>query len=105
MLHLGDLKGSSADGQGLPADKDGVEVVRQFTRAKKHRREQIYNLLGNHDASPDQWWFKKWVSPTGESIGFLVCGYYMAHKIKLITNLKNTQHIVYITSVFKNMWC
>ncbi|MFC1508482.1 hypothetical protein ACFL60_02220 [Candidatus Omnitrophota bacterium] len=70
MLHLGDLKGSSADGQGLPADKDGVEVVRQFTSAKKHRREQIYNLLGNHDASPDQWWFKKWVSPTGESIGF-----------------------------------
>ena len=70
MLHLGDLKGSSADGQGLPADKDGVELVRQFTSAKKHRREQIYNLLGNHDASPDQWWFRKWVSPTGESIGY-----------------------------------
>ncbi len=70
MLHLGDLKGSSADGQGLPTDEDGVEVVRQFTSAKKHRREQIYNLLGNHDASPEQWWFKKWVDPTGESIGY-----------------------------------
>ena len=70
MLHLGDLKGSSADGQGLPTDENGIEVVRQFTSAKKHRREQIYNILGNHDASPGQWWFRKWVDPTGESIGY-----------------------------------
>lgn len=70
MLHLGDLKGSAENGQGLPTDEDGVEVVRQFTSAKKHRREQIYNLPGNHDASPGQWWFKKWVDPAGESIGY-----------------------------------
>jgi len=74
MLHLGDLKGSSADGQGFPDDDDGVEVVQQFLKAKKHRREQIYNILGNHDASgpdePLQWWFRKWVDPTGESVGY-----------------------------------
>jgi len=74
MLHLGDLMGSSDDGQGFPEDSQGVEVVRQLTSAKKHRREQIYNLLGNHDASsPDEplhWWFRKWVDPPGETIGY-----------------------------------
>ena len=74
MLHLGDLKGSRADGQGFPDDADGVEVVRQFLTAKKHRREQIYNISGNHDASgpdePVQWWFRKWVDPTGENVGY-----------------------------------
>jgi len=74
MLHLGDLKGSRADGQGFPDDADGVEVVRQFLTMKKHRREQVYNLPGNHDASgpgePTQWWFRKWVDPIGESVGY-----------------------------------
>ena len=64
-LHLGDLSGN----QQTPDDKEGQEVVRQFARAKIHKREDFYNLAGNHDATrPDeecQWWFKKWVDPEG----------------------------------------
>lgn len=66
MLHLGDLKGN----QGTPDDEDAQEVLRQFAASQKHPREDFYNLLGNHDASgpdePEQWWFKKWIDPTGE---------------------------------------
>jgi len=66
-LHVGDLSGN----QGSPNDEEGEEVVRQFAALKKHRREDVYNLAGNHDASgpgePTQWWFKKWVDPTGEN--------------------------------------
>ena len=66
-LHLGDLCGC----QEPPTDADGPEVVRQFAVARKHRREDFYNLLGNHDASgpnePCQWWFRKWVDPMGEN--------------------------------------
>ena len=69
-LHVGDLSGN----QRSPDDDEGREVVRQFTSAKKHRREDFYNLAGNHDASgpgePTQWWFRKWVDPTGESTEF-----------------------------------
>ena len=66
-LHVGDLSGN----QGSPDDEEGGEVIRQFAAAKKHRREQFYNLAGNHDGSgpgePTQWWFRKWVDPTGEN--------------------------------------
>lgn len=66
MLHLGDLVGR----QGTPDDEEGQEVQRQLLSARKHRREQIYNVLGNHDASgpdePAQWWFKKWIDPLGK---------------------------------------
>ena len=69
-LHLGDLSGT----QTPPTDADGPEVVRQFGAARLHRREQFYNLAGNHDASgpgePCQWWFKKWVDPAGEHTAF-----------------------------------
>jgi len=69
-LHLGDLSGS----QTGPADAEGREVVRQFSVATRHRREDFYNLLGNHDASgpgePSQWWFKKWIDPIGEKTRF-----------------------------------
>jgi hypothetical protein len=65
-LHLGDLSGS----QTPPQDEEGAEVVRQFAAAETHAREDFYNLLGNHDASgadePCQWWFRKWVDPTGK---------------------------------------
>ena len=44
--------------------------VRQFAALKKHRREQIYDLGGNHDRSglneSQEWWWRKWVDPTGE---------------------------------------
>jgi hypothetical protein len=46
-LNLGDLSGS----QTSPADEEGQEVVRQYAAAKKHRREQFYDIAGNHDAS------------------------------------------------------
>lgn len=69
-LHYGDLSGN----QGVPQDDEGREVVRQFAAARKHRREDLYNLVGNHDANrfgePIQWWFRKWVDPTGENTEF-----------------------------------
>lgn len=67
MLDIGDLSGS----QTPPDDEEGEEVVRQYGAMRDHRREQVYNIVGNHDASgPDeetQWWFRKWVDPMGES--------------------------------------
>ncbi|MGH7946914.1 MAG: metallophosphoesterase family protein [Opitutaceae bacterium] len=66
-LMLGDFSGSNGD----PDDAEGAEVVRQFGALKKHRREAIYELVGNHDANsakePTQWWFRKWIDPTGEN--------------------------------------
>jgi len=67
MLHLGDFSGSQ-----LPPDEDeGEELIRQLSAMQHHRREQLYTLLGNHDASgpdePTQWWFKKWIDPTGDN--------------------------------------
>ena len=67
MLHLGDIKGD----QGTPTDENGEQFLEQISAARDHGREHIYNLLGNHDASgPDeepQWWFRKWIDPTGEN--------------------------------------
>jgi len=50
--------------------------VRQYSVLKKYRREQVYNIAGNHDASPHghpanegketNWWFRKWCDPVGE---------------------------------------
>lgn len=66
-LHLGDSSGN----QGSPQDDEGQEVVRQFAAARQHVREQFYNLAGNHDATfadeETQWWFRKWLDPTGEN--------------------------------------
>lgn len=70
MLNLGDFSGT----QGPPADADGPPVVEQLNAARKHRLEQIYSLVGNHDASgPEeetQWWFRKWIDPLGTSTEF-----------------------------------
>lgn len=67
MLHLGDLKGA----QDTPTDEDGELFLAQTAVAREHEREHFYHLLGNHDASgpdePTQWWFRKWVDPTGEN--------------------------------------
>ena len=62
-LHLGDF----AALQGLPTDEEGREVVRQFSSLRRHRREAFYTLAGNHDAAPEQWWFRKWIDPLGEN--------------------------------------
>jgi len=63
-VHLGDFSGTQAP----PDDAEGREVVRQFRTLRKHRREHVYCLVGNHDATdePLQWWFRKWLDPTGE---------------------------------------
>ncbi|MBI3935401.1 MAG: metallophosphoesterase [Betaproteobacteria bacterium] len=67
MLHLGDISGT----QTAPADADGSPVMEQLNAGRKHRRERIYCLLGNHDASgpgeETQWWFRKWIDPLGEN--------------------------------------
>ena len=69
MLDIGDLSGS----QTPPDDEEGEEVVRQYGASTLHPREDFYNIVGNHDASgpdePCQWWFRKWVDPTGEHTG------------------------------------
>jgi hypothetical protein len=64
----------------IPGDNQGEEVVRQFGALQKHRREQIYSLAGNHDATPPDapgsagkptmWWFRKWIDPMGENTQF-----------------------------------
>jgi hypothetical protein len=65
-LDLGDLSGA----QGTPKDPEGEEVVRQYGALRHHRREDIYDLSGNHDRSgldePQAWWWRKWIDPTGE---------------------------------------
>ncbi|MFP4383743.1 MAG: hypothetical protein ACLFSE_06825 [Spirochaetia bacterium] len=64
-INLGDFSGN----QGFPEDDEGQEVVRQYRALRKHKREDVYDLLGNHDASgPEeetQWWFRKWLDPEG----------------------------------------
>ena len=67
---LGDFSGS----QVPPTDEEGPEVRRQMVVQPQARREDFYTLVGNHDASgpdePTQWWFKKWIDPTGQSTEF-----------------------------------
>jgi hypothetical protein len=69
-LDLGDLSGA----QGTPKDEEGKEIVRQFGVLKHHKREQIYDISGNHDRSgldePQAWWWREWVDPTGENPQF-----------------------------------
>ena len=67
-LDLGDMSG----GQAVPEDDEGEEIVRQFGKGlRKHEREQIYSLCGNHDRSgldePQNWWWRKWLDPIGET--------------------------------------
>ena len=66
-VDLGDQSGA----QGLPVDEEGEDVAHQFLALRKHRREDIYSLSGNHDRSgldeSKNWWWRKWVDPTGEN--------------------------------------
>jgi hypothetical protein len=69
-LDLGDLSGADDP----PKDPEGAEIIRQFGVLKQHHREDIYDLAGNHDRSgldePQEWWWRKWIDPTGEHNGF-----------------------------------
>ncbi|GEM_PF-75041 len=65
MIDAGDLSAH----QQPPGDRDGKELIRQYRAMTKHRREQIYNVPGNHDApyydqGPGSW-FQKWGDPLG----------------------------------------
>ena len=69
-IDVGDMSG----GQGVPEDEEGREIIRQFRALKKHQREDIYNICGNHDrsgiAEEQNWWWRKWLDPTGENQQF-----------------------------------
>jgi len=70
MIDAGDLSAS----QFPPEDRDGMELQRQYRAMTRHRREQVYNVPGNHDApyydhGPGSW-FRKWGDPTGEFTEF-----------------------------------
>lgn len=64
-LNVGDLSGN----QGIPADDEGAEVVRQYAALSRHPREAVYDLCGNHDRNhlrePSGAWFQKWADPVG----------------------------------------
>ena len=66
-VNLGDFSGN----QTAPDDEEGRLVVEQYAAVAKHRREDFFDVIGNHDSSrhgePLQWWFRKWIDPTGES--------------------------------------
>jgi hypothetical protein len=66
-INVGDFSGD----QEPPKDDEGHELVRQFGALRKHRREDFYDIAGNHDASgqgmPTMEWFRKWVDPLGEN--------------------------------------
>lgn len=66
--------GDNSGGQGVPEDDEGKEIVRQFGSLTKHRREQIYDVCGNHDRSglkeEPAWWFQKWIDPMGTHTQF-----------------------------------
>ena len=70
MVDAGDVSAH----QTPPQDADGQELVRQYRVLTRHRREQIYNVPGNHDApyfdhGPGSW-FRKWCDPLGENTEF-----------------------------------
>jgi iduronate 2-sulfatase len=70
MVDAGDLSAH----QSPPGDRDGKELQRQYRAMTKHRREQVYNVPGNHDApyydhGPGSW-FRKWGDPLGENTQF-----------------------------------
>lgn len=70
MIDAGDLSAH----QKPPSDSDGLELIRQYRALSQHRREQIYNVPGNHDApyydhGPGSW-FEKWGDPLGKNTRF-----------------------------------
>lgn len=70
MIDAGDLSAH----QYPPGDRDGFELIRQYFAMRKHRREQIYNVPGNHDAPYYDYgagtWFQKWGDPLGSHTEF-----------------------------------
>ena len=69
-LNIGDFSAAI----GLPTDEEGQEVVNQFPSLKRHNREDIYTICGNHDRNspqePEGMWFRKWIDPMGDNTHF-----------------------------------
>ena len=69
-VDIGDMSGA----QGLPQNPEGEEVVRQFSALRRHPREAVYSVGGNHDRSglceAPAWWWQKWIDPMGEHTAF-----------------------------------
>ncbi|BBX61492.1 hypothetical protein MSAS_06660 [Mycobacterium saskatchewanense] len=65
-IDVGDMSGGHHQ---VPDDAEGEEVRRQFAALRRHRREDIYSVCGNHDRSglheSEAWWWQKWVDPLG----------------------------------------
>lgn len=70
-IDVGDMSGAHHQ---LPDDAEGRELRGQFASLRKHRREDVYSVCGNHDRSglgePEAWWWQKWVDPLGEHTEF-----------------------------------
>lgn len=70
-IDVGDMSGAH---HHLPDDAEGSELRRQFASLRRHRREAIYSVCGNHDRSglhePEAWWWQKWVDPLGQHTEF-----------------------------------
>ena len=66
MIDVGDLSAS----QFPPSEDDGRILVNQYRALKKHFREDVYNVPGNHDGVYyDQGpgvWFQRWADPLGQ---------------------------------------
>ncbi|MCH8332186.1 MAG: metallophosphoesterase, partial [Bacteroidetes bacterium] len=67
MLSLGDFASSHED----PTDIEGEMARDQLNSGVDHIREQIYTLIGNHDANqsdkPENIWFRTYIDPLGEN--------------------------------------
>jgi hypothetical protein len=65
-IDVGDMSGAQFS---LPDDTEGEEITQQFSVLRKHRREDVYSVCGNHDRSgllePEAWWWQKWIDPLG----------------------------------------
>ena len=70
-IDVGDMSGAH---HSVPDDTEGEEVVAQLAALRRHRREDIYSVCGNHDrnglAEPEGWWWQKWVDPLGQHTEF-----------------------------------
>ena len=70
-VDVGDMSGAH---HHLPDDAEGLELRRQFGSLRRHRREDIYSVCGNHDRSgldePEAWWWQKWIDPLGRHTEF-----------------------------------
>jgi len=70
-IDVGDMSGAH---HSLPDDAEGEEVRRQFAALRRHRREDVYSVCGNHDRSGthelEAWWWQRWIDPLGANTAY-----------------------------------